>query len=186
MSGNPIIGMEKDVDSAAEKDSGISSFSSENSDTNQISTLDLLKNEFEIKTKLEERNEDSEREVMRNCKLSFQGQYELSRRHTPSMIPWIVECIKLRQEEEPVMASIEKSHGGQKTVLKISTNISTMNLFQNCSKREIEYEHQINNLTRFSKNRDNPKQFSYLFRNSRDTPFTCFAYQAEDEATVSD
>ena len=167
-----------------ESDSGINSFNSDVSEVNQILTLESLKDVQGIQT-AKESEENSVREVTHSFKLEFQGQYELSRRHTPSMIPWIVECIKLKEQREYVTASIQKSSVSNKMVFKVTSDLVETKLFQEAKGSEIKFEHRIDNLTRFLKNREDCRQFSYLFRHSPDTPFTCFAFQAEDEASVS-
>ena len=174
---------EKEDFPSEQGDSGISSLNSEHSETNQICNLDLLKNDFEFQENFEEKKALVGKQI-HNCKLEYYGHYELSRRHTPSMVPWVVECVKLKEQNESVTASIEKSKVSCKTVFKITSNTPKFDFSYINSRKEIEFEHQIKNLTRFSKNRNNTNQFSYLYRHSSNKPFTCYVFEAEDEATV--
>lgn len=166
------------------RDSGISSFSSDCSDSVYPSSFLLDAAKVGTISEIDNLLVISENDAF---EVTFLGERQLSRRHTPSMIPWVVEEISSRKCRESVVISVVKrSAFSDYSVLKIKTSFNQQVESFLESKRQVELEHCIKNLTRFSKSFRNPKRFSYLFRRSSDLVFTCYVYEAESEDAVSD
>jgi len=112
------------------------------------------------------------------------GDAILDRRHTPTMLPWLIAGICRRSKRQPVRLVV-----GDGILSAFPKNESaplhdlTPGHLPNTHMTAL-FCHHLNTMTRFARIVHSPTCFSYLTRPNFDSQFVCHAFQAKDEATV--
>ena len=100
----------------------------------------------------------------------YLGSLILDRRHTQTMLPWVMAEVRRRHEISPIKLSVHPE-----MLLALSAD----------GEGKVVFEHKLQGLSRFARTHQDLTIFAYSTRSGAESPFTCHVFQAMESEQVS-